>query len=72
MNYISKYKCRYCGEVFENEITASKQIAFRSVICIELNEKPKHDLFAEKAMHLKPDHYGIGDLIGIEKVGGES
>lgn len=72
MTYISKYKCRYCGEVFEDQITGSEQIAFRSVLCIELNEKLKPEMFSEKVPHFKPDHYGIGDLIGVEIEGGES
>lgn len=71
MTYISKYKCRYCGEVFKDQITGSEQIAFRSVLCIELNEKPKFEMFAEKVPHFKADHYGIGDLIGIEIEGGK-
>lgn len=68
MLYISKYKCRYCGEVFEDQFTGDEKIAFRSVLGLSKKEL-QMPMFSEIMPHFKPDHYGVGDLIGVEKRG---
>lgn len=80
MEFISKYKCEYCGEVFSGGITGSEKLAFQAVIlsCITnpwSNSKlidAELKTFSHKEPHITQDHYGVGHLIGIEINGGES
>lgn len=78
MNYISIYKCRYCGRTFNVEITGNEKIAFASIVyaCTDgyltKDMSIKTQLMGKAYPHIDPGHYGVGDLIGIEKVGGES
>lgn len=73
MNYISKYKCRYCGEVFKDQITGNEKIAYASIIraCVHIHDLDAN-VISDMSPHIKPDHYGIGDLIGVEIEGGET
>ncbi len=73
MDYISKYKCKYCGQIFNGAITGNEAIAFSAIVraCAGIELKYTNDIF-DKTPHIKPDHYGIGELIGMEIVGGES
>lgn len=70
MNYISKYKCDFCGETFDSGITGNEQLAFKSIImrCVD---RTAPELFPFKEPHITKDHYGIGNLIGVEIERGE-
>lgn len=80
MEFISKYKCEYCGEVFSGGITGSEKLAFQGIIikCVSspwLSNKLKdieRNTFPYKEPHITQDHYGIGRLIGVVIVGGEN
>jgi len=78
MEYISIYKCRYCGKTFKGAITGNESIAFASIVYVCTDGYLTKDMSIKKQMmekaypHIEPGHYGVGDLIGIEKVGGES
>lgn len=71
MEYISKYKCDYCGETFVGGITGNEQLAFKSIImsCVD---QPTTETFHFKEPHITKDHYGIGRLIGVEIKGEEN
>ncbi|MBO5969617.1 MAG: hypothetical protein J6S14_14080 [Clostridia bacterium] len=73
MNYISKYKCKYCGKVFTGSITGNERIAFSAIIqaCADIKTYDAATVL-DKEPHIEPDHYGIGDLIGVEIERGES
>lgn len=80
MNYISKYKCEYCGKVFSGEITGNEKLAFQAIIikCVNspwlYNKLKDAELktFPYKEPHITQDHYGIGRLIGVEIEGEEN
>ena len=73
MTYVSKYKCRYCEKVFTGSITGNEKIAFSSIVKVCANVKSfAADTIPDKEPHIEPNHYGIGDLVGVEIVGGDS
>lgn len=62
MTYRTKYKCRYCGELFYDTFTSSENVVLQAL--------SNHDVI-RTATHFATDypenpHYGIGDLIGFE------
>lgn len=71
MEYIAKYKCDYCGATFDCGITGNEQLAFKSIVmrCVD---KSTTDTFPFKEPHITQDHYGIGNLIGVEIKRGET
>ena len=73
MEYIAKYKCEYCGKVFGGGITGSEKLAFKAIVttCVN-NPRLEPNIFPDKEIHFSQDHYGIGHMIGIEIVGGET
>lgn len=69
MKYIMQYRCRMCGDVFDQGLTCSEKIAF-STICeitagvnvVAHYGNPVSVLDA----HCTKDHFGIADLIGCK------
>ena len=67
MRYRTKYKCRYCKELFYGMSTGSDTVALESI-----NELDS----ILTATHIAHDysenpHFGLGDLIGFEISGVE-
>lgn len=60
MEYWAKYKCRYCGEIFDGKFKTS------------VRHNVRHKLInPDTALHYADDypenpHIGVGDLIGVE------
>lgn len=65
MEYQAKYKCRYCGEIFNGKFKTS------------VRHNVRHKLInPDTALHYADDyvenpHIGVGDLIGVEINGSE-
>lgn len=70
MDYISKYKCRYCQNVFNGGITSNDHIAFNALIHISIDIPQKNNAISKTEPHIAADHYGIGEFIGFEIRGG--
>lgn len=71
MNIKSKYKCRYCGEVFDTRNRTENENKTESLMWEKLltKEEQKHPL--RYAMHFAQDyidnpHIGLGEFIGFE------
>jgi hypothetical protein len=62
MQYLTKYKCRYCGEVYPQDITTDKEVALTYLLETVLKSPNRMEI------HFADGHYGISDLVGIEVV----
>jgi len=62
MQYLTKYKCRYCGEVYSQGITTDKEVALTYLLETVLKSSNRVEI------HFADGHYGISDLVGIEVV----
>lgn len=71
MDYIAKYKCEYCGAIFDGGITGNEQLAFKSIVMRCVDKRTMYT-FPFNEPHISKDHYGIGNLIGIEIKRGET
>lgn len=65
--YIFTYKCRFCGNVFEDIRTGNEPRVFANLINISCGQHA--DSCYLYNVHFAEDHYGFADLIGckIEK-----
>jgi hypothetical protein len=68
-NYVFKYKCRFCGNTFEDMRTGSEKLAFKNLIDISCGNHA--DSCYLYNVHFTKDHYGFADLIGC-KIEGET
>lgn len=65
MQYLTKYKCRYCGEVYSQGITTDKEVALTYLLETVLKSPNRLNRLE---IHFADGHYGISDLVGIEVV----
>ena len=66
--YIFKFKCRMCGEVYTEGMTRNDNIAFGCTLCAALDRPSSDHVQAPHliSVHCKNDHYGIADFVGCE------
>ena len=67
MEYVFKYKCRLCDEIFDDVVTGSEDVAFKCTLCAA-NNKPVGQPQAPHlvSVHISKTHFGIADLIGCD------
>ena len=75
--YAFMYKCRLCGETFEESRTGNDGIAFGCTISAALNKPATHISVQAPHLvstHITSTHYGVADFIGAEQIeeGGEA
>lgn len=69
--YAFTYKCRLCGEAFNDGLTG-KTYATRLIMQSAYNLKGDAQRPSDKTVHFAEDHVGIADLVGCKKEGSEN
>lgn len=68
MTYYFMYRCRYCGEEYEEGATGDKGLAFNCLVCTVSGIKPPTPQAPQLlSAHFTNDHMGVSDFIGVKK-----